>query len=374
MTTPYGTRELWRPHTAASSPLRAWSAADQLVLDHLGTDELGRMLIVNDEFGAVACGLSSHEPTVWSDSALSRQALADNLARNSLEPLPASHQVAGHKLPQGRFDTVVIQVPKTTAMLDHQLAAIAAGTTTASRIVGAGMARHIHRSTTDAFERLIGPTTTSRATRKARLIHAERADTPSDYSSPDPTEFTTDRGVRVAQLPGTFSADHVDVGSALLIEVLAALPAVPSGATVADVGCGNGVLAASLAPSWTQAKFVLLDASDMAIAAAQTTWRWNDLGDRATFAAVDGFTETADASIDVVITNPPFHQGHALDEGLTNRLLADCSRVLTPKGVAYVVAQRHLNLHTKMKKWFASVEVVSKHPSHVVLAAEQPRR
>lgn len=374
MTTPYGVRELWRPHTPADSPLRAWSAADQLVLDHLGIDPLGRTLILNDEFGALTCGLAAATPTVWNDSALSRAAIAENLARNGLDPVPTSHHIAGDELPSGHFDTVVIQIPKTTAMLEHQLQAIAACTSPDTRIVGAAMARHIHRSTLEAFERFIGPTTTSLATRKARLIHADRTDAPQHYAPPEATEFITDRGLRIAQLPGTFSADHVDIGTALLIDVLASRPVAPPGTLVADLGCGNGVLAASMATTWPEAQFLLIDASDQAIAAARTTWHWNELGDRATFAADDGFATTADASIDMVITNPPFHQGHAVDASLTDRLLADSGRVLTADGTAYVVAQRHLNLHTKLKRWFRSVAVVSKHPSHVVLAAEQPRR
>jgi len=375
MITPYGARELHRTAAEPSSrdsPLRAWSAADQLVLDHVGIDDLGRVLIVNDSFGALTCGLATLEPTLWVDSARSRAATAVNLERNGLDPVAASRFVAGDELPGGTFDTVLVNVPKTSALLEHQLQAIAACSSASTRVVGAGMARHIHTSTLDAFERFIGPTVTSRATRKARLIHSDVATTGRTYTVPKPTEFVTDQGVRVAQLPGTFSADHLDVGSALLIDVLAGVSAVGPDTLVADLGCGNGVLGATLATLWPQAEYLLIDASDLAIAAASMTWSWNELGAQVSFRSADGFTSTADDSIDIVVTNPPFHQGHALDPAMTERLLADTARVLTSDGVAYVVAQRHLHMHTRMRRWFRSVEVASKHPSHVVLVARDP--
>ena len=105
------------------------------------------------------------------------------------------------------------------------------------------------------------------------------------------------------------------------------------------------------------------------MAAATETWDANNLGDRMTAQVSDGFKDMSDGSIDMVITNPPFHQGHALDSAMTDRLLAAAARVLQPGGTAYVVAQRHENLHTRMLQWFTDVEVVSKHPSHVVLQA-----
>ena len=94
-----------------------------------------------------------------------------------------------------------------------------------------------------------------------------------------------------------------------------------------------------------------------------------DLSDGEAVGALIGQADEALGSVDIVITNPPFHQGHALDSAMTDRLLAAAARVLQPGGTAYVVAQRHENLHTRMLQWFTDVEVVSKHPSHVVLQA-----
>ena len=370
LTTPHGVRMIVRPHTPPSSPLRAWSAADVLVLNRLGTSDLGRVLIVNDEFGALSVGLASHTELVsWGDSALSRAAIAGNLERNGFEASQIEH-VIGSEVPTGSFDTVIVRLPKTTALLDYQLGAIRHVVSPTTRVIGTGMARHIQKSTTALFEKCFGPTTTSRATQKARLIHVEidvdSTDTSEDISSAN--HFETDRGVKVADLPGVFSAGHVDVGSALLLDVLTGVQPPTPNATVVDLGCGNGLLAATVAMQWPTATFELIDVSDMAIAAAKRTWSLNELDvGRCGFRTADGLDGLASESIDVVLTNPPFHQGHATDSELTDRLLADAARVLKPGGVAYVVVQRHLRLHNRMKQWFSSVEPRSKHPSHVVL-------
>lgn len=360
-----------RPHTRSSSPLRAWSAADQLALDHLGESDasaLGRVLVINDEFGALTCGLAHAEPTVWVDSELSRIAIANNLAANDFEPLPESRSIPGNEQPQGHFDTIVIRIPKTTALLDYQLRVLATLCTADTKVVGTGMARHIHSSTVAAFEKRVGPTTTSRATRKARLIHTEATGDASEPVALEASKFALD-DLKVVEYPGTFSAGHLDVGTALLLDVLNALPVPIEWPTVADLGCGNGVLAAAVATFWPESEFELFDVSDLAVAAAIETWQANDFDIVMNAHVADGFGDTADASLDIVISNPPFHQGHALDSAMTDRLLADAARVLVPEGVAYVVAQRHENLHTRMLQWFSEVEVISKHPSHVVLQA-----
>ena len=77
---------------------------------------------------------------------------------------------------------------------------------------------------------------------------------------------------------------------------------------------------------------------------------------------------------DVIVTNPPFHQGHAEDRGLTDRLLQGAAAHLVEGGIVVVVAQRHRELHRRLRRWFGRVETVSAHPSHVVFVAALPRR
>jgi len=361
---------LARPHTPATSPLRAWSAADELVLAELAAVEPERMLIVNDEFGALACGFAHHRPFVWVDSALRRTAIEANLSANDL-PAIGDRLVPGNQAPAGPFDVVVLRVPKSLALLEWQLHHVAHAVTSDAIVVGAAMARHIQQSTRHVFEQAIGPTEVSRATRKARLIHSQPSTTASAAVAMQPQPFELDDGTVVAQRPGVFSSGHLDSGTAELLRHVE----VGDAAHVLDLGCGNGVVAASLARQHKSAHFTLTDVSDLAIEAARETWLLNDLDDeRAQLIVADGIDDLPDRSFDLAVSNPPFHQGHAVDELLAERLLGQTARVLTNGGRLVAVGQRDLHLHTRLRRWFDEVRVVSKHAVFVVIEASQPRR
>jgi len=376
LTVPQGSFTLRRLHTPNRSPLRAWSAADEMALRDLADLDSGEtVLVLNDAWGALSVGLAQHAPTVWSDSALARDAIDANLKENDLEPL-GPRAVRGNEIPVGSFSVAVVVVPKSHVLLRWQLAAIWPLLAPDARVLGVAMARHVNKAVVGAFRASIGEPTPRLAERKARLIDVSVADHDGGSEPMVRYAFRTDDDLAVWESPGVFSARHLDVGTALLLEELATAGPngeeleLPDRPQVADLGCGNGVVAATLAKRWPRAAFALFDVSDLAIEAARATWSANELGGHRMKSHVcDGFGSTKDDSFDLVITNPPFHQEHAVDRDLTDRLLAETARVVRPSGSVIVVAQRHLHLHTRMLKWFESVEVVSGHPSHVVLLA-----
>ena len=107
--------------------------------------------------------------------------------------------------------------------------------------------------------------------------------------------------------------------------------------------------------------------SHLALAAARATAKSNGLdADDTEFIVADGLP---DGSFDLIVSNPPSHQDHALDAHLTERLMEQAAQRLAPGGALILVVQRHLNFHTRLLRWFGTVEVRSGHPSHVVLEA-----
>src|SRR5690606_41591147 len=63
--------------------LRAWDAADELLLEEarLWVTAKSRVLVVDDQFGALTLGLSDHAPVSVADSAALDKALTANAAR-----------------------------------------------------------------------------------------------------------------------------------------------------------------------------------------------------------------------------------------------------------------------------------------------------
>ena len=176
---PFGEFHLSRWPVRGKEELRAWNAADELLLHHFdgqvrpskAPGEL-RLLVVNDEFGALGCVLNTFDVTHWSDSFVSQQALRANYTANGLTAEPSCR----HSLEplEGHFDVVLIKVPKTTAFLEDQLHRLKPHLHKDSVIIAGAMVKHLQRSAFDAFESILGSVTTSLAVKKARLLFIQQ--------------------------------------------------------------------------------------------------------------------------------------------------------------------------------------------------------
>lgn len=364
---PQGTLALERAHHDPAEPLRAWDAADELALHHLHeTGAAGdRWLVVNDAHGALATALAARQPASWTDSVVAMAATRANLERNGIDPATVT-LIPATDVPAGPVDVVVIKVPRTIALLDDQLRRLRPGLHAGSVVVGAGMTKAVHRSTIDAFEEAVGPTPTSRARKKARLLLASVDPALDPDPPPPPATWSTDDGIVVTGLPGTFSAGSLDPGTRLL---LAHLPAPAPGDVVVDLGCGTGVIAATVAHRHPGARVVCCDESFLAVESARRTV--TPLAPDASFHVTDVLDGIDDASADLVLCNPPFHAGGARTTSVALRMFAGSQRVLRPGGRLVVVANRHLGHHVTLRRWFDDVEVLGSDPRFVVLAGRR---
>ena len=195
---PQGEFELERVPRTGNPTLRAWDAADEYLLNHLAAsaDALpqGRWAVLNDGFGALAVALADRHPQWSSDSQMSRQAAELNLelngrAASQLVWRDGFPGVGADEAPKELIDLVLIKVPKTLSLLEDQLYRLRPHLSPGARVLGAGMVKTIHTSTLDLFTRILGPTTTSLAKKKARLIFCEVDKTLDPGDSPYPSSF-----------------------------------------------------------------------------------------------------------------------------------------------------------------------------------------
>ena len=363
LTAPQGAFDLLRAHHDPSQPLRAWDAADELALAHLSevAVEGDRWLVVNDGHGALATALAGHRPVSWTDSVVTMAATTANLERNGIDPADVE-LLASTDDPDGPFDVVVVKVPRTLALLEDQLHRLRPHLHAGSVVIGAGMTKDVHRSTIAIFEATVGPTPTSLARKKARLLLAAVDPALDPGPALAPTRWTTPEGVEVTSLPGVFSATGLDAGTRLL---LGHLPPIEGDEVVLDLGCGNGVVAATVARRHPGVDLVCCDESFRAVASARQTLAAVDASvDLLVTDVLDG---VADASADVVLCNPPFHAGGARTSSVAHRMFAESQRVLRPGGTLTVVGNRHLGHHATLRRWFHDVEVVASDPRFVVV-------
>ncbi|MEQ6249136.1 methyltransferase [Sulfitobacter sp. HNIBRBA3233] len=166
--------------------------------------------------------------------------------------------------------------------------------------------------------------------------------------------------------PGVFSADSVDLASALLAD---ALPET-LGAHVADLGAGWGFLAAHILTREDVEVVHLVEAQHIALECA----RRNVVDDRAVFHWADATTWSPAHRMDSVVMNPPFHQGRAAEPQIGQAFVASAARLLAPQGHLWMVANRHLPYETELKRHFAQVEEIGGDARFKLFHAARPQR
>ncbi|EAO5050928.1 23S rRNA (guanine(1835)-N(2))-methyltransferase RlmG [Salmonella enterica subsp. enterica serovar 4,5,12:b:-] len=361
------------PQTDDVNPLLAWEAADEYLLQQLDETEIRvPVLILNDTFGALSCALAEHSPYSIGDSYLSELGTRENLRHNGIAESSVTFLDSTADYPQAP-GVVLIKVPKTLALLEQQLRALRKVVTAQTRIIAGAKARDIHTSTLELFEKVLGPTTTTLAWKKARLInctfsHPQLADAPQTLSWK-----LEDTGWTIHNHANVFSRTGLDIGARFFMQHL---PENLDGEIV-DLGCGNGVIGLSLLAKNPQANVVFVDESPMAVDSSRLNVETNlpEAFERCEFMINNALSGVEPFRFNAVFCNPPFHQKHALTDNIAWEMFHHARRCLKINGELYIVANRHLDYFHKLKKIFGNCATIATNNKFVILkAVKQGRR
>jgi 16S rRNA (guanine1207-N2)-methyltransferase len=169
--------------------------------------------------------------------------------------------------------------------------------------------------------------------RRCGLYHGRLEKQPT--STPKHSGANTLDNLTIKTLPGVFSRDGLDVGSQLLLSTLTP----HTKGKVLDVGCGAGVLAAVLASHSPKVRLTLCDVSAPAVEASRATLAANGIeGD--VFAS-NVFSEV-NGRFDMIISNPPFHDGLQTSLEAAQTLIRGAVRHLNSGGELRIVANAFL--------------------------------
>jgi 23S rRNA (guanine1835-N2)-methyltransferase len=351
--------------------LRAWDAADEYLLNTLAEDlkppANARILILNDSFGALAVALSSFQPQAVSDSYLSQQATRLNLARNGLSENSVKLINSLESL-KAMFDLVLIKVPKTLALLEDQLIRLHPHLLPSTQIILAGMIKTLPPSIWKMLERLVGPTTTALARKKARLIFAAPAPDLIVPTSPYPVCYRLEgTGYLISNHANVFSRDSLDIGTRFFLQHL---PERENACDIIDLGCGNGLLGLVAVERNPAATVHFVDESFMAVASARENfYRAFGKERNATFRAGDGLKDFEPASADLILCNPPFHQQNTVGDQIAVSMFKQSRKVLRKGGELWIIGNRHLNYHMQLNRLFGKHSVVASNAKFVILNA-----
>lgn len=176
-----------------------------------------------------------------------------------------------------------------------------------------------------------------------------------------------DGTVTLLSLPGSFSYEHLDPGTALLLAQFGPVARL----RVLDVGCGYGPIGLAAARLGA-AHVALLDVCLLSLTAARENIARLALANAKALAS-DGLEAVAGQRFDLVLSNPPFHAGRAVDIAMATAFFAEARALLAPAGRLLLVANRFLAYERLLAPHFAEVAVVAVDRAYKLLSATQPR-
>ncbi|WP_348944991.1 methyltransferase [Chitinibacter sp. FCG-7] len=334
--------------------LRAWDAADEYLAAQLGAES--DIILLNDAFGALHCAAEQAAcEQIWhiNDSWCSRTAIASNAQR-----VPFAY------FSEQRADIGLVKLPKSLSLLDAQLRTLAQSLTQPLLLYFSGMQKHVSSGHLDLIKALCAEVEYLPTWRKARLYKAWLQPGHDDVNAC--TVPVPELDLQLHNVPGVFAEQKIDIGSRFFIENFARLPAA---STVADVGCGNGLLSLTYHRLHPAAQLYLYDESLAAVASAQVSFAHNAPAATVHILHHDGLADI-DQQFDLILINPPFHQQNTVTTDIALSMFAQARRCMRADSELWIVANRHLNYQQDLKRWFKSVECVAQNAKFVIIKAK----
>ncbi|WP_299838942.1 class I SAM-dependent methyltransferase [uncultured Paracoccus sp.] len=268
------------------------------------------------------------------------------------------------ELPEGRaFDSALVFLPRAKAEAHALIAA-------ASDRLKPGAALWIDGQKTDGVDsvlkamRALAPVEEQHNKAHGRIFRLTRPE--GDWLPADWRAAPRVLADGFVTLPGVFSADGIDPGSALLAAHLP--PRLPT--RMVDLGAGWGWLAAQVLAREGVETLHLVEADHAALACA----RQNVSDPRATFHWADARDFRLPEPVNGVVMNPPFHEGRAADPGLGAGFIAAAARLLTGAGKLWMVANRHLPYEAALGTHFSKVTEIGGDSRFKIIEATGARR
>jgi len=168
-----------------------------------------------------------------------------------------------------------------------------------------------------------------------------------------------------------FAQGKLDEGTRLLLDALEKENEVQPTDNALDIGCGGGYLGLHIARLAPQGQITMVDASLLTVAVAQRNVVASGLTNVCVMPS-DGAKAVLEQRFDLVVTNPPFHQGGIQTTAIAERFIHEAASILRPRGRLYLVANRFLKYEPTLQAHFKTVAEVGGNTRFKVLRATLP--
>ncbi len=339
--------------------LYAVDATDRLILDEAAQSIRTHphdVVIIDDAYGALTLGaiaLGAIAPRVHQDSIVAQRALAANARGAQYTAAPFDGL--------GPARVVLWQLPRALGRVD-QIARALAATVRPEVVIAGGRIKHMSLGINEVLREHFAHLDVTHARQKSRVLIARE---PQPAPEPPAEDIREHEGVRFLAAPGVFNAGRLDIGTRALLAVLD--DAVPTARTAVDLGCGSGILAATLGVRRPGVEVIATDVSAAAVASARRTAELN--GVPMTVVQDDAAASLPNACADLVLLNPPFHDGGTVHTGIASKLFVAAARLLRPGGELWTVYNSHLGYRGELQRVVGPTRQISRTPKFTVAAS-----
>jgi len=265
-------------------------------------------------------------------------------------------------------DLAIIYFPKTKAELAYTLAMIANSLADNARIIFVGDNKCGIKSVDKLASNYVEHITKIDNARHCLLYSGQHNNEVNTFNIDEwYTHYTVEINavsLTIAALPGVFSHNRLDAGTALL---LSTLPTQLSG-KILDFGCGAGVIGAFIAKRYPDTQLSLLDVNSLAIASAQKTLASNQL--TGSVIPSNGLQQVTE-KYNHIISNPPFHQGLKTNYHTTETFIGNVSNYLKSGGSLLIVANSFLHYSPLLSRYIGKVQPLKVQNGFTVYCSQQ---
>jgi len=339
--------------------LKAWNAADELILAYLDSNNLSldKIIIYHDRFGFLTCHLNEYNPLTIVNFKSQEIAIQRNQKKNGLHENESKKNFALNQLYQS-YKTAIIKIPKSTDLFELYLQQLNPAINDTSEVICGFMTRHFSKQTLEIAHKYFEDVEQTKAQRKARLMILRKPKTIEKENLVHKIKWSKDKYLQ--QYYGVFSASKIDRATQFLLENLEIKPHQQH---ILDLGCGNGVLAWKARQLNPSAHIYLTDDNYLAIESAKLNLGSSPFHH---FYFTNSLKDFETDSMDLVISNPPFHFEHENNIEITLHLFKEVSRILKTKGEFRLVANIHLNYKSHLTNYFKQVETINENKKFVI--------